>query len=148
MPTMIALSLLAFIAGVAVVTQQIFNANLRFLIHSAAWSGFVSYFVGTLCMIVFILVARDPVPSLSAVRTVPWWAWSGGALGALFIGLAIFLVPRLGAAAFIALLVAGQMMAAMVYDHFGAFGLEKQVASPTRLFGAALLIAGVVLIRR
>lgn len=148
MPTTIALSLLAFIAGVAVVTQQIFNANLRFLIQSAAWSGFVSYFVGTLCMIAFIVAMRDPLPSLAVARTVPWWAWSGGALGAVFIALAIFLVPKLGAAAFIALLVAGQMLASMAYDHFGAFGLEKHVASPTRLFGAALLIAGVVLIRR
>ncbi|EKS27498.1 DMT family transporter [Afipia felis] len=148
MPTTIFLSLLAALAGAAVVTQQIFNANLRGVLNSAPWAGLVSYAVGTLCMIAFILATRDSVPSLSMVRGAPWYLWIGGALGAVFIALAIFLVPRLGAAAFIALLVAGQMLASMAFDHFGAFGLEKQAASPVRLFGAALLIAGVVLIRR
>jgi len=146
--TTILLSLLAVLAGVSVLTQQIFNASLRGVIQSAAWTGFVSYAVGTLCMIVFILAMRDPVPTLAAVRSAPLWMWSGGLLGAIFIVLAIFLVPKLGAAAFVALLVAGQMLASMAYDHFGAFGLEKHAASPTRLIGAALLVAGVVLIRR
>jgi transporter family-2 protein len=148
MPTTILLSLLAAVAGVAVITQQVFNANLRGVLNSAAWAGCVSYAVGVLCMIVFVLATRDPVPSLAIVRGAPWYLWSGGALGAIFIVLAIFLVPKLGAAAFVALLVAGQMLASMAFDHFGAFGLEKHAASPVRLFGAALLIAGVVLIRR
>jgi bacterial/archaeal transporter family-2 protein len=148
MPTTIILSLLAVLAGVSVITQQVFNANLRGSLQSAAWAGVVSYAVGVICMIVFVLAMRDPVPSLSVARSVPWYLWSGGALGALFIAAAIFLVPKLGAAAFVALLVAGQMLASMVYDHFGLFGLEKHAANPVRLLGAALLIAGVVLIRR
>lgn len=148
MPTTIVLSLVAALAGVAVITQQIFNANLRAVLHSAAWAGVVSYAVGLLCMIVFVLAMRDPVPSLAAARGAPWWLWSGGALGAVFIALAIFLVPKLGAASFIALMFAGQMMASLAFDHFGTFGLEKQAASPARLLGAALMIAGVVLVRR
>lgn len=148
MPTTILLSLLAVAAGVSVLTQQIFNTNLRAAFQSAAWSGLVSYAVGLACMIAFALVVRDPLPSLGMARNVPWYWWSGGALGAIFIILAVFLVPKLGAAAFVALLVAGQMLASMAYDHFGAFGLEKHAASPVRLVGATLLIAGVVLIRK
>ncbi len=148
MPTTIVLSLLAAIAGVGVITQQIFNANLRGVLQSAAWAGVASYIVGLLCMIAFVLAVRDPVPSLAMMRGAPWWLWSGGALGALFIALAIFLVPKLGAASFVALLIAGQMLASLAYDHFGAFGLEKHAVSPVRLLGAVLLVVGVVLIRR
>lgn len=144
----IILSLLAVVAGVGVITQQVFNANLRGVLQSAAWAGVVSYVVGLLCMIAFVLVMRDPVPSLAAARGTPWWLWSGGALGALFIALAIFLVPKLGAASFVALLFAGQMLASLAFDHVGAFGLEKHAVSPVRLVGAALLVAGVVLVRR
>ncbi|WP_163364446.1 DMT family transporter, partial [Escherichia coli] len=79
---------------------------------------------------------------------VPWWAWSGGALGALFIGLAIFLVPQLGAAPFIALLVTGQMMASLALDHYGVLGLPRHGVDLPRLLGMAFLVAGVVLIRR
>lgn len=144
----ILLSLLALAAGGALITQQVFNANLNNAIQSAAWTGLVSYLGGTLCMILVVIAMREPLPSLAEVRGASWWMWTGGALGALYIVLAIFLVPRLGAAAFVALLVAGQMLVSLVYDHVGAFGLEKHAASPARLAGAALLIAGVLLIRR
>ena len=87
-------------------------------------------------------------PSLAAAARIPWWAWSGGLFGAIFIGLAIVLVPQLGAATFIALLVAGQMLASLMFDHFGWFSLAQRPIDLTRLIGVALLIGGVILIRR
>jgi transporter family-2 protein len=140
--------LLAIAAGVSVVTQQVLNANLRGALGSAAWSGFVSYLVGVICMALLALALRDPLPSLGAAVRIPWWAWSGGVFGAIFIGLAIVLVPQLGAATFIALLITGQMLASMTFDHFGWLGLAQRPIDLTRLMGAALLIGGVILIRR
>ncbi len=140
--------LLAIAAGVSVVTQQVLNANLRGALGSAAWSGFVSYLVGVVCMALLAAALRDPLPSLGAAARIPWWAWSGGVFGAIFIGLAIVLVPQLGAATFIALLVAGQMLASMAFDHFGWFGLAQRPIDLTRLIGVALLVGGVILIRR
>jgi bacterial/archaeal transporter family-2 protein len=78
---------------------------------------------------------------------VPWWAWSGGVFGAAFILLAILLLPSLGAATLFALVIAGQVLAAVTLDHFGALGLTPHPMNAARLAGAALLIAGVVLIR-
>jgi transporter family-2 protein len=68
--------------------------------------------------------------------------------GALFIGLSIVLVPKLGAATFIALLVTGQMLASVTADHFGWLGLVQRSLDMPRLAGIALLIGGVILIRR
>ena len=139
---------LATLAGVSIVVQQALNANLREALSSAAWSGFVSYLVGLLSMTILVVALREPVPALGIAARIPWWAWSGGLFGALFIGLAILLVPQIGAATFIALLVAGQMLASLAVDHFGWMGLARQPVDPTRLVGAALLIGGVILIRR
>ena len=139
---------LAVIAGVSVVIQQVVNASLRTALNSAVWAGFVSYAVGLACMALFALALRDPVPSASEAARLPWWVWSGGFFGAVFIALSVFLVPRLGAAAFIALLVAGQMLASVVFDHYGWMGLTQRPVDLPRLIGAALLIGGVVLIRR
>lgn len=139
---------LAVAAGVSIVIQQALNANLRTALNSAAWSGVLSYLVGLICMIVLTMALRDPLPSAGVAGRIPWWAWSGGVFGAIFIGLAIFLVPQLGAATFIALLVAGQMLASIAFDHFGWLGLAQRSIDLPRLAGAALLIAGVVLIRR
>lgn len=142
------LSLLAALAGVSIVVQQALNANLRIALNSAAWSGFASYLVGLACMALLAMALRDPVPSASAAVHIPWWAWSGGLFGAIFIGLAILLVPQLGAATFIALLVAGQMLASVAFDHFGLLGLAQRSVDFPRLLGVTLLIGGVVLIRR
>jgi transporter family-2 protein len=141
-------ALLAVGAGVSVLIQQVLNANLRAELGSAAWSGFISYVLGVVCMLGLAAVLRDPIPSGAVIVRVPWWAWSGGLFGAIFIGLAIFLVPRLGGAAFIALLVTGQMMAALAFDHYGWLGLPQRPIDLSRVIGVALLVGGVVLIRR
>jgi transporter family-2 protein len=140
--------ILAILAGACIVVQQALNANLRMALNSAAWSGFASYFVGLVCMALLALALRDPIPSASVAARIPWWAWSGGLFGAIFIGLAIFLVPQLGAATFIALLLAGQMLTSVTFDHFGWLGLAQRAVDAPRLIGVALLIGGVILIRR
>lgn len=57
------------------------------------------------------------------------------------------LLPKLGASGFIALALAGQMLASLLLDHFGLFGLvERQLTTP-RVLGALLLMGGVALIQ-
>jgi bacterial/archaeal transporter family-2 protein len=81
--------LLAVSASISLVIQQALNANLRNALNSAAWSGFMSYLVGMICMAIFALALRDPAPSAGVVARIPWWAWSGGLFGATFIALAM-----------------------------------------------------------
>jgi transporter family-2 protein len=138
---------LAVAAGISVVVQQALNANLRTALDSAAWSGFMSYLIGVICMVVLALLLQDPIPSLTTASRIPWFAWSGGLFGAIFIGLGIFLVPQLGAATFFALLIAGQMLGSIAFDHFGMLGVPLHPVSAIRVAGAALLVGGVVLIR-
>jgi transporter family-2 protein len=139
---------LALAAGMSVVVQQILNANLRSELNSAVWSGFTSYLVGVLCMIAMAVVLREPIPSVGVMARIPWWAWSGGLFGAIFIGISILVAHQLGAVALIALLVSGQMAASIALDHFGWLGLAQRPLDLTRLIGVCLLIGGVVLIRR
>ncbi|MGE3871251.1 MAG: DMT family transporter [Pseudorhodoplanes sp.] len=140
--------MLAVVAGISVVIQQAVNADLKGSLNSAAWAGFASYLLGTILMALLALVLRDPFPAAGTLARAPWWAWSGGMFGAIFIGLSIYLVPQLGAATFIALLVTGQMLASVTFDHFGVLGLAQRPIDAERLVGVALLIGGVVLIRR
>jgi bacterial/archaeal transporter family-2 protein len=139
--------MLAVAAGLSLVVQQALNANLRAALSSAAWSGFMSYLLGVICMMALAFVLQDPLPSVATMSRIPWFAWTGGMFGAIFIGLAIFLVPQLGAATFFALLIAGQMLGSMAFDHFGVLGVPVHPISAIRIAGAVLLVAGVVLIR-
>jgi transporter family-2 protein len=134
-------------SGAGLVLQQALNADLRVSLNSAAWAGFISYVGGTLCMIVLILAMRDGLPSSTAIARSHWFSWTGGLFGAIYIAMAIFLLQQLGAATFISLLVAGQMIASLLFDHYGLFGIPQHPIDAARLTGTALLVAGVVLIR-
>jgi transporter family-2 protein len=138
---------LALGAGVSVTIQQLLNSSLRTALESPAWAGLASYAGGLLTMIVAVMVLGEGVPSVRLMASVPWWAWSGGLFGGAFILLAILLLPSLGAATLFALVIAGQVLAAVTLDHFGALGLTPHPISTARLAGAVFLIAGVILIR-
>jgi transporter family-2 protein len=82
------------------------------------------------------------------VARAPGWSWTGGLLGAFYVTAVVVLTPRLGVATTIALVVAGQMLASVAIDHYGLFGVPLRPVNAARGLGAALLVAGVVLLRR
>jgi transporter family-2 protein len=59
-----------------------------------------------------------------------------------------FLIPRIGAAHTIALLVVGQALTSLIVDHFGLLGMPVIQVSVTRLLGCGLLALGAVLVGR
>jgi transporter family-2 protein len=68
-------------------------------------------------------------------------------LGGFYVTLSTILTPRIGAAALMAFLVAGQLLAGMVLDRIGFLGMAVREISLGRLIGAVLLLAGALLIR-
>jgi bacterial/archaeal transporter family-2 protein len=141
------LYLIAAGAGVSFVFQQAVNSNLRIEIGSPWWAGFISYLGGTLAMLAMVVAMREPWLTGSTVARTSWMSWTGGIFGAIYIAVSILLLPRLGAAMVVALIVVGQMLGALVFDHFGLLGVPETPASPIRIAGAILLVVGVILIR-
>jgi bacterial/archaeal transporter family-2 protein len=141
------LSGLAIGAGVSLVVQQVLNADLRQSLGSPLWAALVSYLVGALTLTAVLIALREPWLSPTGANKASFLSWTGGIFGTVYIVLSILLLPRLGAATAVALMIAGQMLGAMAFDHFGLFGLPEQKADLTRLVGALMLIGGVVLVR-
>ena len=141
------LLLLAVIAGAVVPFQSAINANLGRGLGHPLWATLASLLVSILVLLPVILALRLPLPSLGFISKAPLWMWTGGAFGVCFISLALVLLPILGASGFIALALSGQVLASLLLDHFGLFGLvERQLTAP-RLLGVLMLIGGVALIQ-
>lgn len=144
-----ALSLLfcAIFAGAVLPVQSGLNMQLAKSLGHPLWGALVSFGVGTLSLSLYALLSGVRIPSLANLLALPFWLWCGGALGAFFVFSAIVVSPRLGAATSVALFIAGQMLASLLLDHFGMVGFPVHPANFVRILGAALVVAGVVLIR-
>lgn len=136
------------LAGASVAMQQAVNARLRGEIGSPWWAGFISYFVGMVVMLLVALAVEGARSPASILGRINGFSWTGGMFGAIFIGIAILMVPRLGAATTVGLIVVGQLLASVAFDHLGILGMSRHPIDLMRLTGVTMLIAGVMLIRR
>jgi transporter family-2 protein len=58
------------------------------------------------------------------------------------------LTPRLGVGAAIGLIVTGQILCAVLIDHFGLLNAAVKPITLTRLLGMLLMIAGVYMVMK
>lgn len=139
------LTVLAFAAGAATSAQAAINSQLgrRFLHPFQA--ALLSFTIGTLACLGICLVMRVPWPSPSKLAAIPWWLWTGGILGTLYVTTSITVTHRIGVAAMLAIVIAGQMTMSLLIDHFGWFNIPQRDVSGPRLVGGILVIVGVAL---
>jgi len=138
----------ALTMGAFMAIQPAINGQLRWRIGSPAQAAMVSTSVSTISLLLFVLVIqRQPWPDAGAFRGAPWWIWTGGLLGAVYVAVSIILVQRLGGAVALSLVVLGQMFSALVIDHYGLLGLAQHEISPGRVLGVLMVVGGVVMIR-
>ncbi|HEY1224326.1 MAG TPA: DMT family transporter [Brevundimonas sp.] len=147
MNPMIFTMLLVALAGAATALQAPINARMMTAVGSPVNAAFMSFLVGTVALGILAL-SLQARPDMAAAKALPVWAWFGGLCGAIFVVAATWGVPRLGVATTITLMVAGQLILSLALDHFGAFGVPQQPLNLTRIAGVALVVGGVLLVRR
>lgn len=145
-PTLLGM-IIVVLAGGATALQAPLNARLATAVGSPVNAAFVSFLVGTVALGVMAMVMQVR-PDWAAARGMPWYAWVGGLCGVVFVVAATAAIPRYGVATTITLMVAGQLLVSLVLDHVGAFGVTAQPISLGRIAGVAMVIGGVLLVRR
>src|SRR5207247_7624136 len=123
------------------------NNRLATQVASPVSAAFISFFVGTIALFVYLLLTGTPLSNLSAAKDAPPIAWIGGLLGAFFVTASVMLVPRLGVAMTFSLIAVGQMAVTLFLDHFGFRGLPVKEISLALFFGICLFTLMFVLIR-
>jgi transporter family-2 protein len=97
---------------------------------------------------VTVLLSGAPIPNGLDLRAAPWWSYTGGLIVAFYVLTITFLAPRLGVGTAIALVVTGQVLAALAIDHFGLLRSLTFPLTMSRLLGGVLMILGVFLALR
>ena len=142
------LGALAVIVGALIPVQAATNAAMSRVIGSVAITSLALFAIGFVVVAVWAIVIRVPLPSPETLRRVPAYGWFGGFIVASYVISITFLAPRLGVGNAIRLVVTGQIVAAVIIDHVGAFGAVVQRLTMGRAIGAVLMIIGVILARR
>lgn len=139
---------LPLLSGAMMPMQAGINSQLAKHIDSVLSASLISFLVGTLALLLITLAQRELPNGIAPFRGLSWWHWSGGLLGVLFVVSAAFAGPRIGALLFMALVLAGQMSAAVLLDHYGWAGFPQASVTLGKIAGLALIATGVWLIRR
>lgn len=143
--------LLGLLAGAALPLQGAVNAQLRLDLGAPFTVGAFSFVVSTATMAAVLLcvfaLGGAPRPRVAPLRTMPWWGWLGGLVGASYVVTVFLLLPEIGAAATIGLTLAGQQVASLLVDHFGWLRLPRRPLTTARLAGVLVLLAGVALVQ-
>lgn len=134
--------------GCFMAIQPAINGQLRWRVGSPAQAAVISTSVSTISLLLFVFVIqRQPWPTSGAFTSAPWWIWTGGLLGAVYVAVSIVLVQRLGAAVALSLVILGQMLCALIVDHFGWLGLAQHEISVGRVLGMVMVVGGVAMVR-
>lgn len=139
-------------AGSLVAMQAGTNATMQKSLHNPLLSSAVSFAGGLLslllCLAIYMAFNKTPLPKADQWTSAPWWAWIGGALGAVYVLAGVLTVEKVGTGMFVCLSVTASILASLAIDHFGLVGMHRHAASPGRLLGGALMVVGMLLIGR
>ena len=138
---------MSIVSGIANPFQSATNAQLNKQLQAPVWTGILVYLIGLMGMLLVQLFARQPVPT-AHVGHVSWWAWTGGLISIFSTVAGLLFVQRLGSGIFTGLSITASLVVSVLLDQFGILGLKQHSASPGRLIGCGLLVAGVWLVSR
>ena len=94
---------------------------------------------------VILLLARHSVAGFERAVHQPWWMLLGGVMGLIIVFSITYAGPRIGVAATVGILIAGQLTMGAAIDRWGLFGSDRIALHWPRILGIALLAAGAAL---
>ncbi len=133
--------ILAIVAGAMTAYQPLINAKLSQNLDSPIWASFVSFAVGTVILFIVGWAVNGKMMTFET-EGLKWWMFTGGLLGAVFVTVALYIVPYLGVASMIALFIAGQLIMAAVLDNFGILSETANPINLQKIIGLSLLGLG------
>lgn len=138
------------ISGFGPPIQTAVNSKLSQQINSTLMASLVSFTVGFIILLMIKTVKNRnfklEIKNKTHGKLNPSY-FLGGALGLIYITVNIFVMPYLGAALTTVSGMLGQMIVALIIDHFGLLGIYKRKVTPRKLVAIVLIMIGILFLR-
>jgi transporter family-2 protein len=139
--------LIALAVGGLLALQGMTNAQLGKVLSHPLQASLISFSVALIFLAILMLFYGIKVPTLQALGEIPWYLYTGGLLGLIYVTTALVLIPRAGVANVILAIFVGQMLISICADHFGWFNTPVRSVDISRAAGCILLLGGLYLIQ-
>ena len=134
------------VAGALQAIGVVWNAQLRGALVNPWLAALVSFLPVVFVFVLVFLLRPKPLPRREDIEGVRWWMPLAGLTGAVAVFAGLLFVDKVGAGAFNGLLITANLLTSVALDHFGWVGMKQVRAGPSRLFGSAVMVAGILLI--
>jgi transporter family-2 protein len=125
------------VAGAIVGVQRALNGQINEYSHQSFTTSLLNFITGTSFLLVLIiagiLLGKN---ELSPLPSGPWWIYTGGVIGVIYIAFTSTIVQHLGVLTFTLFSVGGQLVGSLIID----------LVSPTKgVSVSAYLVTGIVM---
>lgn len=142
---MVVLSLCGVLIGTTLAAETAINSRLRHFVISPFLASIISFIVGTIFLIAVLLLTGGSLTfPHSVIQDNPWWLWTGGLWGTIYMTANILLFPILGAVQTSVLPIMGQIIMGIIIDQFGLFYSPQHSLTIITGIGMVLVIVGVL----
>lgn len=140
------LVLFVIIIGTLGPIQTGVNATLSSYLSHPSQAALVSFLGGVIIFSVILFFLKPTLPSLDVLKKIPFWAFTGGLMGACIVFGAIMIAPKIGAATYVSTFITGTIVMSLILDHFGLMAFETKPIDLWTIFGASLVITGMMIV--
>jgi bacterial/archaeal transporter family-2 protein len=135
-----------FLAGAGIPLIGVFSSGLARSIGNP-FAATALTFIVAMVLALAVTLAVYGLPTFAQLSSAPPLGYAAGLLIAFYALSATVIIPRLGAASFVAYILIAQLFTSAVVDQFGLFGMARRPLDPGRMIGLAVIIAGIVIMQ-
>lgn len=129
---------LALLNGMVVALSRALNGRLS-AARGPFFASYTNHWVGfALLSLLLVLLSGEELTSLASA---PWYSWTGGLIGAMYVAVNSFVLTRLGVSRAALLVISGQMVFGVIIDLLK--GLDRNMIM--QLSGLVLIVLGIIL---
>lgn len=139
------LILLMLLIGFVLTLHLAMNAQVGVIVKNAKMGNAIFWTIGAVAAIIIGLTSWEP-EVFSRLREVPVWLLTAGIMGAALVFGIAWVMPQIGAGPAFVMMIAAQIITAMIFSHFGILGSPQEPISLMKLLGAIMLIGGASIV--
>jgi transporter family-2 protein len=132
----------SFAAGVGIPLVGTLNSGIARSVGNPFAATAVMFAVALL-LAAAITIPLHGLPTLGQLAAAPVSGYGAGLLMAFYVLSATIIIPRFGAASFVAFILIAQLVGSTMIDQFGLFGMARRPVDAMRMAGLAVIVAGI-----